>query len=159
MTALVLGCDPGAKGALALLSTSRPWQPSRIVDVIDMPEATGSALGTHLRDWLADHSPHTVAVAWVEQVHSMPGQGVASTFKFGANYGSVLGALGAMGIPVELRTPSVWKKAMRVTADKGSSRQAATQLWPERARDFSLVKHDGRAEACLLAEYGWRAGR
>ena len=36
------------------------------------------------------------------------------------------------------------------------SRQAATQRWPDHARSFALVKHDGRAEACLLAEYGRR---
>jgi len=151
VTALILGVDPGRKGALALIDPD-----GTLIDVVDMPDATGAALGTHIAHWLADHSPHHVQTAWVEKVGSMPGQGHMNVFTFGAGYGAILGALGALEVPVELRTPNVWKKAMRCTADKGSSRQRATELWPDRARYFSLVKHDGRAEAALIAEYGRR---
>lgn len=153
MTALILGIDPGKKGALALVAPD-----GVLVDVVDMPDATGSALGAHLRDFLDDHQPHQVAVAWVEKVGSMPGQGHMNVFTFGAGYGAILGALGMAGIPVELRTPNVWKKAMRCSADKGSSRQRATELWPGEARRFARVRDDGRAEACLIAEYGRRCG-
>ena len=153
MTALILGIDPGRDGALALVDEG-----GRLLDVHDMPDATGAALGAQVRVLLADHAPHTVAVAWVEQVASRPGQGVASMFKFGAGWGAILGALGALGVPVELRTPQQWKKAMRVTADKASSRQRATELWPSDAGWFTRVKDDGRAEAALLAEYGRRCG-
>lgn len=151
MSALILGVDPGKSGALALID-----EDGVLVDVHDMPDATGAALGAHLRDLLADHSPHIIAAAWVELVGSRPGQGVASTFKFGANWGAILGALGALEVPVELRTPAQWKKAMRVTADKASSRQRAAEHWPSDAGRFARVKDDGRAEACLLAEYGRR---
>lgn len=151
MSALILGIDPGKKGALALVA----WD-GVLVDVADMPDATGAALGAHLRDFLEDHQPHHIQTAWVEKVGSMPGQGHMNVFTFGAGYGAILGALGALQVPVELRTPNVWKKAMRCTADKGSSRQRATELWPGHARDFALVKHDGRAEAALIAEYGRR---
>lgn len=154
MTALILGVDPGKKGALALIDDD-----GRLVDVHDMPDATGAALGALVGALLADHAPHTVAVAWVELVGSRPGQGVASTFKFGANWGAILGALGALGVPVELRTPQQWKKAMRVTADKASSRQRATEHWPSEAARFARVKDDGRAEAALIAEYGRRCGK
>lgn len=153
MSALILGADPGKRGALALVDLD-----GHLLDVIDMPDATGSALGAHIRDFLEDHGPHHVQTAWVEKVHAMPKQGVTSTFTFGAGYGALLGALGALRIPVELRTPNVWKKAMRCTADKGSSRQAAAQLWPDHARLFARVKDDGRAEAALVAEYGRRQG-
>jgi len=153
VSALILGADPGKRGALALVDLD-----GHLLDVIDMPDATGSALGAHIRDFLEDHGPHHVQAAWVEKVGSMPGQGHVNVFTFGAGYGALLGALGALRIPVELRTPNVWKKAMRCTADKGSSRQAATQLWPDHARSFARVKDDGRAEACLVAEYGRRQG-
>jgi len=153
VSSLILGADPGKRGALALVDLD-----GHLIDVIDMPDATGSALGAHIRDFIEDHGPHHVQAAWVEKVGSMPGQGHMNVFTFGAGYGALLGALGALRIPVELRTPNVWKKAMRCSADKGSSRQAATQLWPDHARSFARVKDDGRAEACLIAEYGRRQG-
>lgn len=151
MSALILGVDPGRSGALALVALD-----GVLVDVIDMPEATGAALGTHVRHWIDDHSPHTIGAAWVEKAGSRPGQGVASTFTFGAGWGAVLGALGALEVPVELVTPHAWKKAMRVTADKASSRQRAAELWPADARRFARVRDDGRAEAALIAEHGRR---
>lgn len=154
MTVLTLGVDPGKKGALALIDDD-----GRLVDVHDMPDATGAALGALIGVLLADHAPHTVKVAWVEQVGSMPGQGHMNVFTFGAGYGALLGALGALEVPVELRTPNVWKKAMRVTRDKAGSRQRAAELWPSEAARFARVKDDGRAEAALIAEYGRRCGK
>ena len=149
MSALILGVDPGKTGAVALVALD-----GVLLDVIDMPGATGAALGAHVRDFLADHAPHRVRVAWVEKVASRPGQGVASTFTFGAGWGAVLGALGALEVPVELVTPHAWKKAMRVTADKASSRQRAAELWPADARRFT--RDDGRAKAALIAKHGRR---
>lgn len=40
MTSLTLGVDPGSKGALALVASD-----GVLVDVLDMPDATGAALG------------------------------------------------------------------------------------------------------------------
>lgn len=153
MTALTLGVDPGRKGALALVDPD-----GALVDVIDMPDATGAALGAHLAGFLEDHRPHTVAVAWVEKVHAMPGQGVTSMFNFGANYGAICGVLGALGVRVELVTPNAWKKAAGLTADKGLSRQRACERWPLEARRFARKMDDGRAEAALLADHGRKAG-
>jgi crossover junction endodeoxyribonuclease RuvC len=150
MTALVLGCDPGKTGALALLDPVD----FRLMDVADMPDATGAALGAAIAALLADHAPYTVREAWIEQVHAMPGQGVTSMFNFGANYGAIGGALGALGIPVHTVTPGKWKKTAGLNADKGASRQRARELWPAQADQFARVKDDGRAEACLVALHG-----
>ena len=153
MTPLTLGVDPGSKGALALVAAD-----GVLVDVLDMPDATGAALGAILRHWIDDHSPNPIVAAVVEQVASRPGQGVASTFKFGANYGGLCTLLGGLLIPTRTVTPTVWKKAMRVTADKSSSRQRACERWPTEAHRFARVKDDGRAEAALIAEWGRRCG-
>jgi len=40
----------------------------------------------------------------------MPGQGVASTFKFGKNFGEWLGILASFRVPYELITPVKWMK-------------------------------------------------
>lgn len=144
-----LGVDPGAKGALALVTFEGAplW-------VEDMPSLTGAALGAALRDLLEGEA---IQVACVEQVASRPGQGVRSMFTFGANWGAILGALGALNIPTELVTPSKWKPAMQTSGDKDLSRQRAIERWPSEAARFARKKDDGRAEACLIAE--WRRTR
>ena len=69
--------------------------------------------GMTLRDqWDAISSMFPVggpaAVAFLEVVHSMPKQGVVSTFKFGQSYGNLEAFLTAAEIPFERVTPSVW---------------------------------------------------
>lgn len=137
----VLGIDPGKTGALAWV------RDGQLYHVEDMPDLTGVALGARIADLLAEHRPN---IAVVEQVHSMPGQGVSSTFKFGANHGVILGALGALDVPTVHVTPSAWKKALRLSKDKTASRQRAVELWPDKSELFARVKDDGRAEAALI---------
>lgn len=150
---LTMGVDPGKTGALAFLDES-----GRLVHVEDMPQVTGAALGSQVRLLLADLAPVEITVAWVEQVHSMPKQGVRSVWTFAEGYGAVLGALGALGIRVEHATTGKWKPAMRVTADKNTSRQRAIERWPESADLFRRVKDADRAEAALIALYGQGVG-
>lgn len=149
MGTAILGVDPGRTGAIAIIDHH-----GQIIDIEDMPPATGAALGACIRSLLDDLASWTIDRAYVEAVHSMPRQGVRSVWTFAEGHGAILGALGALGIPVELVPPATWKKAMRVTANKGTSRQRALELWPSEAERFRRVKDDGRAEACLIAEHG-----
>ena len=143
--AVILGVDPGKTGAIAAVDATT----GVLVWVEDMPHDVNGAL---IRELLLNE--HAIG-AWVEQVHAMPRQGVSSTFAFGVAYGKVLGALTALLVPVHHVTPATWKKAMRVTADKGTSRTRAVDLFPTHAGTFARVKDDGRAEAALIARYGW----
>jgi crossover junction endodeoxyribonuclease RuvC len=100
-------------------------------------------------------------LAIVERVAAMPKQGVASTFKFGASYGALLGVIGALGIPSVLVTPTKWKKHFALDAEKERARALALRMWPARSELFSRKKDHGRAEAALLARFGaetWRGG-
>lgn len=146
---LVLGVDPGKTGALAVLAPDG-W----LVDVIDMPPVNGAALGATVADLLGDFAPDTIRTAYVERVHSMPKQGVATTWTFAEGYGALLGALGALRIPVVHVAPQVWKKEQGVTSAKATSRQRACEVWPTESKRFARVKDDGRAEAALIAHYG-----
>lgn len=137
-----LGVDPGHTGALAVVDES-----GALIWVEDMPDPLAGGL---IRELMDGELLEAVAI---EQVHSMPRQGVASSFKFGMAYGIVIGALSALGIPSTLVTPTVWKKTMRVTADKSSSRARAIELWPRQAQMFARKKDDGRAEAALIARW------
>ena len=67
-----------------------------------------------LREWYDHYLVEDIRgpSAMIEQVHSMPKQGVASSFKFGRHYGFLLGVLTALGIPYQTVTPQKWQKAM-----------------------------------------------
>ena len=96
-------------------------------------------------------------VGVVENVSSMPRQ--AGAFNFGRSAGVVHGVLGALGVPMELVSPNVWKGAMGLRkmagetqdANKSRARELAVKLWPSQADLFKRVKDDGRAESALLA--------
>jgi len=154
MTPLVIvGIDPGLTGAIAIINAAT----GALIDVVDMPTMP-TTKGKHdiSAPLLADLLRHErIHLAVVEQVHSMPRQGVASSFKFGLGYGTILGVLGTIGAPIRHVTPQQWKKAMRVTADKGTARTRATETWPASAHLFARAKDDGRAEAALIARWGW----
>jgi crossover junction endodeoxyribonuclease RuvC len=94
----------------------------------------------------------------LENVHSMPKQGVASSFSFGQGLGMWQGIIAAFGMPLEMPSPQRWKKEILADQgkDKDASRFKAIQLYPALASQLSRKKDDGRAEAILMAEYGRR---
>jgi crossover junction endodeoxyribonuclease RuvC len=86
----------------------------------------------------------------------MPGQGVSGVFAFGKAYGIILGVIAGHSIPLTLVPPVRWKRQMGVTKSKDGCRARASQLLPAAAHQWPLRKHDGRAEAALIALYGAR---
>lgn len=161
----VIGIDPGLNGAIALYDGKRAW-------VWDMPtvhvgrngknkrEVAPVMLATVLRDadLTAEQAGAGYIRAYVEKVGAMPGQGVTSMFSFGRSLGLVEGALAALTIPAELVLPSAWRKALQVRQGKDGSRLRAQELLPAQAGLFARVKDDGRAEAVLIAMYGYKRG-
>ncbi len=149
---IVIGVDPGATGALAAITTT-----GQLLEIEDMPMVDSDVVGPLVWSWISDVTTGRDCVLTViEHVHAMPKQGVSSSFRFGRGKGVLEGCAAALGCPIELPRPSAWKRDMALTRDKGQARAAAIRLWPDNAGDFRLVKHDGRAEACLLAEWGRR---
>ena len=158
---IYLGVDPGFSGAFVALNNDG------IMHVFDMPLAkmrhgtgTRNEICAHtLRDELLafKHDHGQIRVAVVEAVSSSPQMGRASAFRFGEGYGVVTAALACLCIPVERVRPQVWKRHMGLPAEKAASLTLARAKWPT-ADCFTLKKHDGRAEAALLAEYGRRMG-
>lgn len=158
MAPVYIGVDPGAGGALALL---RHLHTDTVqIQVEDMPthEINGKrridlhALVRQFRQWAMVYAN---VQALVENVGAMPGQ--ASMFPFGFACGAVQTAIVAADIPLRLVTPQVWKKHYQLQGgqeNKDQSRQRASQLFPQHAHLWPLKKHDGRAEAVLLANYG-----
>jgi len=148
---LIIGIDPGLSGALAILGPAGELERLEDLPVIRdgrLAWVDGGALQSLLLDTLNGRPVRAI----VERVSAMPRQGVASAFNFGVGFGSVLGVLQALHIGIELVTPAVWKRALHLSADKAASLHKARLLYP--SAELHLVKHDGRAEALLLAHYG-----
>ena len=148
----ILGIDPGLSGALAAHAGTH-------LIVRDMPTFALTRGGKNKREidcvqLVAIVRELNAREAWLEQVSSMPGQGVSSVFAFGQAFGIIKGILAALNVPLHLVTPRVWKKALNVPAAKDGARARASQLMPWAAEYWPLVKHDGRAEAALIALYG-----
>ena len=154
---MIIGIDPGATGAISFLN------PDGTLDtVIDMPtveENVGKRMRPRVNPALVVSAlsqtgdrPHI----FVEKVNGMARDGGGAAFTFGASYGVVLGALAALNIRHTLVPPAVWKKATGCSADKGGARARAMQLFPQHAELFRRVKDADRAEASLLAFYGWQ---
>lgn len=142
-----MGIDPGISGAVAFYF---PMVPGRVA-VDDVPVAGGEINVNELARLIRIHRP-TLAV--MEKVSAMPGQGVVSMFNFGRSYGDVRGTIGAMDVPLHFVTPQKWKKHFGLPADKEQCRLRAIRMFPNAAESFKLKKHDGRAEAALIALYG-----
>lgn len=141
---IFLGIDPGQSGGIAVLglgANPAAWK---------IPE-TERDVWASLYDLELDSFSQPV-LAVIEAVHSMPKQGVASSFKFGRSYGFLRGCLIASGIPFEEVTPQKWQKALGCLSkgDKNTTKRRAQQLFP------SLKITHATADALLLAEYARR---
>jgi Holliday junction resolvasome RuvABC endonuclease subunit len=148
---MILGIDPGLSGALAFMDDE--------LLIYDIPTFEITRNGKNKRQidlqaLLSILKMLPVEKASLENVNAMPGQGVSSMFQMGRGYGQIEMALAACNIPVTYVTPQVWKKALQVPKDKDGARQRASQLMPQWAYNWDLKKHDGRAEAALIALYG-----
>ena len=99
---------------------------------------------------------------WMEQVASMPGQGVSSSFRFGEGVGILKMAVAACGRELRMVPPSVWKRHFGLVFPKGTpkasvknaSRMMACSRFPQMVEQLARVKDEGRAEALLIALYG-----
>lgn len=151
---MILGVDPGLNGALAFFEVS-----AGRIEIVDMPTIAAGTKSKRVVDEAAlasciDANRPLLQHAFVERVGAMPGQGVTSMFSFGRSYGVLLGVLAAFRVPVTTVQPQRWKAALSVPAAKDGARARASQLMPAFSRLWPLVKHDGRAEAALIAYYG-----
>lgn len=158
----VIGIDPGLSGAVAVLQDGDTYIGPHRKYVIDTPvlnvEGKRKYNANEMAHILCPFTQESDVLVVLESVHSMPKQGVASSFNFGEGLGLWKGIIAAYGLPLELPSPQRWKKALLADQgkEKDASRFKAIQLFPDLAGQLSRKKDDGRAEALLLAEYGRR---
>jgi hypothetical protein len=146
----IIGIDPGRTGYIAAVdSDGVVWSEP----MPDTPERIASIVGCR------DASP-----AFVERQHAMHGQGVSSTFTTAFGYGQIVGVLAGLGMRYALVRACDWQKAMLRGEPKAKGKElkalyvaVAERTWPSisfRGPRGGLL--DGKAAACLIAEYGRR---
>ena len=140
MDKIYIGIDPGKAGGICFLMDDEIKTFKCPATTHDMAEEL--ILAKDIRK----------CTAIVEKVHSFPGQGVASTFTFGYNYGVWLGILSALHIPYQLCLPRKWMKfygsmPKEKKDRKNHLKQLAQQMYP----DHKVTLYN--ADAILLANY------
>lgn len=146
----VMGIDPGMTGAIAVIGDSRQ-------EVYDMPvgsvqigkTARNRIIPELLARLIRDLMP--VDVCYIEEVSSMPNQGISGAFAFGQSHGLVLGAVATTGTRIVRLRPQMWQRAIKATKDP---RVRALELYPSFAGELKRAKDEGRADAILIARAG-----
>lgn len=165
---LVIGIDPGLRGAICALTVSaagavqsvRLWKmplkkvgkkTTNEVDVV----ALAAALGGMARE----------AKILMEEIIPMPKQGVIGTQTVGKNFGRVTGLLDTLSFNYELVRPQKWQAKMveltGIPKGEGLNSKLQARLWCKRLvahtcapELLSPTPHDGLVDAFLIAHSG-----
>lgn len=148
-----LGVDPGKQGGLAVYTNHE------VIAVTPMFLAGKNVDAAATANWIQYYLPSNVkAVACIEKVGAMPGQGVVSMFSFGFSTGMMHGVIGALDISLKVVPPQTWKKIVLAgtAKDKLAAIEYCRQSFPSislLATDRSKKPHSGMADAICLAVY------
>lgn len=136
----IIGIDPGVSGGCAVLTPD-----STVLIFSKFQDKTPTDIVTLFKDIPG-------GVVYIERVHSMPKQGVRSTFTFGQNYGMLLGIVYTKGFKINHVQPLKWQTVLgcKSKGDKNVTKRKAQELFP------SLTITHAIADALLIAEYGRR---
>jgi len=154
MTGNIIGIDPGAHGAIAVLDET-----GDLLAVEDMP-STSEASGRPATNapLLAGILARAHArVAFCEFVGARPTDARVAAFAFGRARGCIEGCAGALGLRIIFLTPPTWKRLADIppgVENKDLARTRAIARWPGHAELFARKCDVDRAEAALIAMAG-----
>ena len=146
-----IGIDPGYSGGIGVITVD-PETRTESAEAYKMPRGNRDLL--ELLAYLKKGVDDDISV-WLEQVHSMHGQGVKSTWTFAEHFGALKMALTAeMGGEFIQVRPQIWQKELGclTKGDKNVTKLMATRLFPRlkithAIADALLVAHYGRLES------------
>lgn len=166
---ICIGIDPGLTGAVAAVNERGLY---RLADLPTLQRGNKGAavlnqvdpagLAKILREILCGNDKQEIQV-FIEKAQAMPGklkgsaksQRSATTFSIGLSAGLVEGVVAAIGLTHQLVHPATWKAALKVPSGTGKegARAMAIRLYPE--AELHRKKDHNRAEAILIAKYGY----
>jgi hypothetical protein len=152
---MILACDPGLKGAFALMGEgvceiyAMPTKVRKVSGkervVLDEERLTGLIQGIALH-----HAPDRLVI---ERVGGVQGQSAAAGFNFGYGVGLTVATARSCDMLIERVEARTWKTALKCPADKKLSRARASELMPQWAHLWPLQKDEGKAEAAMIGYY------
>lgn len=150
---IVIGVDPGSKGAIVVYRKSgsgTEWLEDIYRDV------TGKKLYLAIINWGPSH-------VFIEKAQSMPKQGIASAFTYGTGYGGLIAAADIAEVPYTLISPRIWSAKMHLGCDGDTPKEKSAQAflrqfqkWADQLMNRNGKLHDGAVDAALIATYGAR---
>lgn len=154
---IILGCDPGAKGAYCLLIPSQElaWF---------HPSPGGRVPPGEIYTDLLGNGAHLCDRYIIEDVHSLYGMSAKSNFSFGGNVQAAQTIMEILMHPrperLEKVQPKAWQRAIGVTAKgnkiKAQVAEIARELYPYATLFGSRGGlMDGRADALMIAHYAY----
>lgn len=145
----ILGIDNGLYGALSFYDGTELLIYDMPIYNTDRPTLDLLRLMDIIRTNKPDH-------AYVEKLTPMPKISGLTGFSMGHSEGAITAIMVALQVPFTFVRPAAWKKTMGCPANKDESRMRASQLLPSHAHNWDKrKKDDGKAEASLIALYGW----
>lgn len=159
--ALVIGIDPGKRGAAVALDLQGfPIEWIAADHPADGYVKGGVYLTRRMSDWLRDRE--SVALVVIERQSARPMEGRSSILTTGYGWGLWDGMAGALNLPQESPNPQRWQRELwggkRVSGEEKKAR--AIEWCSRRVPDLPLLwarrrkQHDGLADACCLALWG-----
>ena len=147
MSNTYIGLDPGKKGAMAIIECSDKIESVKIIPF-------------EPSDYISALKRYSGATVCIEQVHSLPREGVKSVWSFGQTYGWLLGVMDALGVSYQVVPPNKWKREYSLLrTEKKQSIEVCKRLFPSVSlKRTERCKTDSSdfADALLLCEYGRR---
>ena len=147
---IYVGIDPGKKGAMAIMGYSNTTGERYMMKIIPFDP----------QEYIKTLKQFNGATVCIEQVHSLPHEGVKSVWSFGQTYGWLLGVLDAVGLSYQTVSPNLWKKDFSLLrAEKKQSIEVCKRLFPGielKRTDRCRNDDDNMADAALICEYARR---
>ena len=152
MSLYIIGVDPGKTGCIAAVDND-----GAVAWTWTLKNRTHREIIDLLREY-------EVNLVTIERQFAMHGQGLASTFTIAQGYGVLVGIVEALGMPLHLCRAQEWQRVMLAGEGKAKGPDlkrlyvgVAERLWPSISfRGPRGGIDDGKAAACLIAEYGRR---
>lgn len=145
-----IGVDPGNNGGLALIKNDQAIEYERMPDIAGIDTFFDNAVFAAKGD----------EIACIFEEHKGGGpQTNAHAHKSAGRYQGIIETLCCVhSVQMHMVTPQAWKKQLGANSDKQRSINLAERLFPKAKLLFPRCtkKHDGVAEALLIAEYGRR---
>lgn len=147
---IYIGVDPGKKGAMAIMGYSNTTGERYMMKIIPFDP----------QEYIKMLKQFNGATVCIEQVHSLPREGVKSVWSFGQTYGWLLGVLDAVGLSYQTVPPNLWKKDFSLLrTEKKQSIEVCKRLFPGielKRTDRCRNDDDNMADAALICEYARR---